>query len=51
MLKEGYVLVFHYIRGKFKSEGTFEMTWPLYHLQDPKKTDESTDASDAVGCW
>ncbi|MDQ2721655.1 MAG: CocE/NonD family hydrolase [Bacteroidota bacterium] len=49
MLKEGYILVFQDMRGKFKSEGTFEMTRPLYHLQDPKKTDESTDASDAVG--
>ena len=49
MLKEGYILVFQDMRGKFKSEGTFEMTRPLYHLQDQMKTDESTDASDAVG--
>ena len=49
MAKEGYIFVFQDMRGKFKSEGTFEMTRPLYHLTDPKKTDESTDAYDAVG--
>lgn len=49
MLKQGYILVFQDMRGKFKSEGTFEMNRPLYHLKDPAKTDESTDAYDAVG--
>lgn len=48
MAKEGYVLVFQDIRGKFKSEGSFEMNRPLYHLTDKTKTDESTDAWDAV---
>src|ERR1700759_1414552 len=48
MLKEGYILVFQDIRGKFKSEGHFEMNRPLYHLTDQKRTDESTDAYDAV---
>jgi putative CocE/NonD family hydrolase len=48
MLREGYILVFQDIRGKFKSEGQFEMTRPLYHLTDPARTDESTDAYDAV---
>ena len=48
MAKEGYILVFQDIRGKFKSEGTFEMTRPLYHLIDKTKTDESTDAYDAI---
>lgn len=48
MLKEGYILVFQDMRGKFKSEGTFEMDRPLYHLTDKTKTDESTDAYDAV---
>ena len=46
--KEGYILVFQDIRGKFKSEGTFEMNRPLYHLIDKTKTDESTDAYDAI---
>ncbi len=48
MLKEGYILVFQDMRGKFKSEGTFEMNRPLYHLTDKNRTDESTDAYDAV---
>ena len=48
MAKEGYIFVFQDIRGKFKSEGSFEMTRPLYHLIDKTKTDESTDAYDAI---
>lgn len=48
MAKEGYIFVFQDMRGKFKSEGTFEMTKPLYHLIDKTKTDESTDAYDAI---
>ncbi len=48
MAKEGYIFVFQDIRGKFKSQGTFEMTRPLYHLIDKTKTDESTDANDAI---
>jgi uncharacterized protein len=48
MIKEGYIFVVQDIRGKFKSEGTFEMTRPLYHLIDKTKTDESTDAYDAI---
>lgn len=48
MAKEGYIFVFQDIRGKFKSEGTFEMNRPLYHLEDPSRTDESTDAWDTV---
>lgn len=49
MAKEGYILVLQDIRGKFKSEGTFEMNRPLYHLIDKNMTDESTDAYDAIG--
>ena len=48
MAKEGYIFVFQDMRGKFKSEGTFEMNRPLYHLTDKTKTDESTDAWDTV---
>lgn len=48
MLKEGYIMVFQDIRGKFKSEGSFEMCRPLYHLRDKTKTDESTDAYDTI---
>jgi hypothetical protein len=48
LLKEGYIYVRQDIRGKFKSEGSFEMNRPLYHLTDKTKTDESTDAYDLV---
>lgn len=48
MAKEGYIFVFQDIRGKFKSEGSFEMNRPLYHLTDKNKTDESTDTYDAI---
>jgi putative CocE/NonD family hydrolase len=48
MAKEGYILVFQDLRGKFKSEGTFEMNRPLYHITDKTKTDESTDAYDTI---
>lgn len=48
MAQEGYIFVFQDIRGKFKSEGSFEMNRPVYHLLDKTKTDESTDAYDAV---
>ncbi|HTH56516.1 MAG TPA: CocE/NonD family hydrolase [Cyclobacteriaceae bacterium] len=48
MTKAGYIFVVQDIRGKFKSEGTFEMNRPLYHLTDKSKTDESTDAYDAI---
>jgi len=48
MAKEGYIFVFQDMRGKFKSEGSFEMNRPLYHVQDKTKTDESTDAYDAI---
>ncbi len=49
MMKTGYIMVIQDIRGKFGSEGQFEMNRPLYHLQEKAKTDESTDAYDAVG--
>ena len=48
MGQEGYIFVAQDVRGKFKSEGTFEMCRPLYHLTDKTKTDESTDAWDAI---
>jgi uncharacterized protein len=48
LAETGYIFVMQDIRGKFKSEGSFEMTRPLYHLSDKTKTDESTDAYDAI---
>ena len=48
MAEEGYIFVFQDLRGKFKSEGMFEMNRPIYHLTDKTKTDQSTDAWDTV---
>jgi len=48
MAKEGYIFVHQDIRGRFKSEGSFEMNRPLYHISDKRLTDESTDAYDAI---
>ena len=48
MAKDNYIFVFQDLRGKFKSEGSFEMNRPLYHLVEKNKTDESTDAYDAI---
>jgi len=48
MAEAGYIFVFQDLRGKFKSEGRFEMNRPIYHLTDKTKTDESTDAWDTI---
>ncbi len=46
--KDGYIFVFQDIRGKFKSEGRMEMNRPMYHKDNPKAIDESTDAYDTI---
>ena len=43
---EGYILVLQDIRGRFGSEGTFDMTRPL-HVED-RGTDESSDTYDTI---
>jgi putative CocE/NonD family hydrolase len=48
MAKEGYLFVIQDVRGKYKSEGTFEIHNPLTHQQDPKSVDESTDTYDSI---
>jgi len=48
MAREGFIFVYQDLRGKFNSEGSFEMNRPVYHLQDNTKTDESTDAFDTI---
>lgn len=48
MAEAGYIFIFQDLRGKFKSEGTFEMNRPIYHLTNKTKTDESTDAWDTI---
>jgi len=48
LFREGYIFVRQDLRGKFKSQGSFEMNRPLYHLTDKSKTDESTDTYDTI---
>ena len=45
--RDGYIFVFQNLRGRFKSEGVFKLSsW--VDLQDPKATNETTDAYDSV---
>ena len=48
MAMGGYIFVFQDIRGKFRSEGKMEMNRPMYHKNDPRAIDESTDCYDTV---
>jgi len=43
-----YIYVAEDIRGRYKSEGTFELSRMVVDHTDPKVTDESTDAYDTV---
>ena len=49
LARDGYIYVVEDIRGRYKSEGQFEMNRPLKDHHDPKAIDESTDAYDTVG--
>ena len=44
---DGYVFVIQNLRGRFKSEGTFRLTFQA-DLSDPKATSETTDAYDSI---
>lgn len=48
MWPDGYVFVLQDIRGRYGSEGKFEMNRQAYSLTDPKAVDESTDTYDTV---
>jgi putative CocE/NonD family hydrolase len=48
MARDGYIFVFQDIRGRYKSEGTFEMQRFMRDKKDPKSIDESTDTYDAI---
>jgi putative CocE/NonD family hydrolase len=48
MAKQGYVFVYQDIRGRYKSEGTFEMQRFMRDKKDPRSIDESTDTYDAI---
>ncbi|HYW66536.1 MAG TPA: CocE/NonD family hydrolase [Candidatus Dormibacteraeota bacterium] len=48
MFADGYIFVFQDIRGRYGSEGKFEMNRPLHDPKDAKGTDESTDTYDTI---
>lgn len=49
LVKDGYIFVFQDIRGKFGSEGEFEMQRPPRRVRtDPRAIDEGTDAYDSI---
>jgi hypothetical protein len=45
---DGYIFVIQNLRGRFKSEGNFQIFAPPRNLSDPKATDETTDAYDSI---
>jgi uncharacterized protein len=48
MFADGYIFAFQDIRGRYGSEGSFEMLHPIHDPSDPKGIDESTDAYDSI---
>ncbi len=48
MAKDGYIFVFQDIRGRYKSEGVFEMLRPMRDKKNPEAIDESTDTYDTI---
>lgn len=48
MAVDGYVFVYQDIRGRYKSEGVFEMQRFSRNHNDPKAIDESTDTYDTI---
>jgi putative CocE/NonD family hydrolase len=47
LAQDGYIFVMQNLRGRFKSEGVFNLTSQV-DLQDPKATNETTDAYDTI---
>jgi len=45
---DGYIFVLQDIRGRYGSEGKFEMNRPVHEATDPKGVDESTDTYDTI---
>ncbi len=48
LAKEGYIFVFQDLRGRYKSEGSFEMLRFSRNKQNPNAFDESTDTYDTI---
>jgi putative CocE/NonD family hydrolase len=47
LAQDGYIFVFQNLRGRFKSEGVFNLSSGV-DLNDPKATNETTDAYDSI---
>jgi len=47
LANDGYIFVFQNLRGRFKSEGTFELT-SRYDANDPNQANETNDAYDTI---
>lgn len=47
LMADGYIMVIQNLRGRFRSEGNFELTSQV-NLADPKSTNETTDAYDSI---
>jgi uncharacterized protein len=47
LAQDGYIFVIQNLRGRFKSEGTFNLSSQV-DLSDPKATNETTDAYDSI---
>ena len=47
LMQDGYILVIQNLRGRFKSEGIFNLS-SYVDLNDPKATNETTDAYDSI---
>ena len=47
LMEDGYIFVYQNLRGRFKSEGVFNISSQV-DLQDPKATSETTDAYDTI---
>ena len=47
LVRDGYIFVVQNLRGRFGSEGTFELTSKT-DLKNPKATSETTDAYDSI---
>jgi len=47
LAQDGYIFVIQNLRGRFKSEGVFKLSSEV-NLDDPKATNETTDAYDSI---
>ncbi|WP_133994130.1 CocE/NonD family hydrolase [Dinghuibacter silviterrae] len=48
MAADGYIFIAQDIRGRYKSEGGFEMTRPSRNKKDPQSIDEASDTYDTI---